>query len=96
MEDGVFGPAENLLLYADDECRRQIKINGSLGWQRIKKCSLRMECFKTTKLEADTSIVLPTKDRYTGKRRKNGSVKWWRVAAAAVLLDFEYGQAYRF
>lgn len=87
MEEGVSALQENLLLYADGELSpSEIKtVEALLATDRSAKAELNI--LQQTKLQPDTSVVFA--DKQSLYRTEGGRVvgfKWWRVAAAAVLL----------
>jgi len=89
MEAGVSALQENLLLYADDELTAADKKTVEALLATNKKARTEWAVLKQTKLEADMAIVFA--DKQSLYRKEGGSVvgfKWWRVAAAAVLLGF--------
>lgn len=87
MEEGVSALQENLLLYTDGELSpSEIKtVETLLATDRSAKAELNI--LQQTKLQPDTSVVFA--DKQSLYRTEGGRVvgfKWWRVAAAAVLL----------
>ncbi len=89
MEDGVSALQENLLLYADDELSPADTRSMEALLATDKNAASEWNVLRQTKLEADTSIVFA--DKRSLYRKEEGrvvAVKWWRVAAAAVLLGF--------
>ena len=87
MEEGVSALQENLLLYADGELSpSEIKtIEVLLATDRSAKAEWNI--LQQTKLLPDTSVVFA--DKQSLYRREGARVvvfKWWRAAAAAVLL----------
>lgn len=87
MEEGVSALQENLLLYTDGELSpSEIKtVEALLATDRSAKAELNI--LQQTKLQPDTSVVFA--DKQSLYRTEGGRVvgfKWWRVAAAAVLL----------
>lgn len=87
MEEGASALQENLLLYADGELSpSEIKtVEALLATDRSAKAELNI--LQQTKLQPDTSVVFA--DKQSLYRTEGGRVvgfKWWRVAAAAVLL----------
>lgn len=87
MEEGITALQESLLLYADDELNIADKnaveslLNTNAG--AISEWSILQQ----TKLQPDMAVVF--EDKALLYRKEEGRVvgfKWWRVAAAAVLL----------
>jgi hypothetical protein len=80
---------ENLLLYADDELNTADKNTVETLLAADKKAMAEWSILKQIKLEPDTSVVF--EDKQSLYRKEAGrvvAIKWWRVAAAAVLLGF--------
>lgn len=80
---------EDLLLYADDELTGADKklVEGLI--QTDKAAQAEWNVLQQTKLQPDASVVF--EDKASLYRREAGrvvAIKWWRVAAAAVLLGF--------
>jgi hypothetical protein len=80
---------QNLLLYADDELNAADKnrVESLLNTNAAAKAEFTM--LQQTKLQPDMAVVF--EDKQLLYRKEGGRVagfKWWRVAAAAVLLGF--------
>jgi len=78
---------ENLLLYADDELTTADKQTVEVLLASDKTVQTEWDILQQTKLEPDMTIVFA--DKQMLYRNENGRVvsfKWWRIAAAAVLL----------
>ncbi len=89
MEEELTALQENLLLYADDELSLADKktIEGLLLTDLAAQAEWNI--LQHTKLQPDTTDVF--EDKTSLYRREAGrviAIKWWRVAAAAVLLGF--------
>jgi hypothetical protein len=87
MEEGVSALQENLLLYADGELSpAEIKtVEALLATDKLARAEWNI--LQQTKLQPDTAVVFENKQSLY--RTESGRVvgfKWWRVAAAAVLL----------
>ncbi len=87
MEEGVSALQETLLLYTDGELSpSEIKtVEALLATDRSAKVELNI--LQQTKLQPDTSVVFT--DKQSLYRTEGGRLvgfKWWRAAAAAVLL----------
>lgn len=89
MEDGVSALQENLLLYADDELSAaDIKTVEAL-LATDKAAATEWNILRQTKLQPETSVVFEDKNSlYRTEGGRVVGIKWWRVAAAAVLLGF--------
>ena len=87
MEEGVSALQENLLLYADGELSpAEIKTVEAL-LATDKSVRAEWNILQQTKLQPDTTVVFD--DKQSLYRTEGGRVvafKWWRAAAAAVLL----------
>lgn len=80
---------ENLLLYADDELNAADKNVVEALLAADKKAMTEWNILQQTKLEPDTSVVFEDKQSlYKKEAGRVVAIKWWRVAAAAVLLGF--------
>jgi hypothetical protein len=80
---------ENLLLYADDELNTADKNTVEVLLATDEKAMTEWNILQQIKLEPDTSVVF--EDKQSLYRKEAGrvvTIKWWRVAAAAVLLGF--------
>jgi len=89
MEEGVSALQEELLLYADEELTGNDKRAVEAMLATNKKARAEWAILKQTKLQADLDIVFA--DKQSLYRKEAGRVvgfRWWRVAAAAVLLGF--------
>lgn len=89
MEEGVSAMEENLLLYADDELTAADKKTIEAMLATNKKTRTAWSVLKQTKLQPDMTVVFA--DKQSLYREEAGRVvvfKWWRVAAAAILLGF--------
>ncbi len=87
MEEGVSALQENLLLYADDELSPADKRTVSALLATDKTARVEWHILQQTKFQPDTAIVFT--DKRSLYRTEAGRVvgfKWWRVAAAAILL----------
>ena len=89
MEEGIPALQENLLLYADNELSAADikKMEALLATD--KSAQAEWNILRQAKLQPDTSVVFA--DKQSLYRTEGGRVvvfKWWRVAAAAVLLGF--------
>ncbi len=88
-EDGITVLRESLLLYADNELSESDKRKVEALLAIDKTSSAEWNIIRQTKAEPDTSIVFENKRSLY--RKEEGTVvaiRWWRVAAAAVLLGF--------
>ncbi len=89
MEDGVSALQENLLLYADDELSAADKKTIEALLATDKSAAAEWNSLRQTKMEPETSIVFADKNSlYRTEGARVVGMKWWRVAAAAVLLGF--------
>ena len=89
MEEGVSALQEELLLYADEELTGNDKRAVEAMLATNKKARAEWAILKQTKLQADLDIVFA--DKQSLYRKEAGRIvgfRWWRVAAAAVLLGF--------
>jgi len=89
MEEGVSALQQSLLLYADDELTAPDKKAVEALLATDRSALAEWNILRQTKLEPDASVVFT--DKQSLYRTERGSVvafKWWRVAAAAVLLGF--------
>jgi len=88
-EEKISALQENLLLYTDDELNAADRNTVQAMLAADKKAMAEWSILQQTKLEPDTSVVF--EDKQSLYRKEAGrvvSIKWWRVAAAAVLLGF--------
>lgn len=89
MEDGVSALQENLLLYADDELAPADKKTVEALLVTNKTAAAEWALIRETKLRPDVSVVFDDKKSlYRHEPARVVGIKWWRVAAAAVLLGF--------
>lgn len=89
MEDGVSLLQENLLLYADDELAAADKKTVEALLATDKSAAAEWNILRQTKLEPETSVVFADKrSLYRTEGARVIGMKWWRVAAAAILLGF--------
>lgn len=89
MEDGISVLQENLMLYADDELSADDKKTIEALLATDKSASIEWNILRQTKLEPETSIVFADKSSlYRTEGAWVVGMKWWRVAAAAILLGF--------
>ncbi|MFZ1452387.1 MAG: hypothetical protein WAT20_06765, partial [Ferruginibacter sp.] len=89
MEEDITALQENLLLYADDELSGADKKTIEAGLLTDKPAQKEWAILQQTKLQPDMQVVFA--DKQSLYRKEPGRVvviKWWRVAAAAVLLGF--------
>lgn len=89
MEEDISALQENLLLYADAELNTTDKnaVESLLNTNASVKAEWNI--LQQTKLQPDMAVVF--EDKASLYRKQDGRVvafKWWRVAAAAVLLGF--------
>ncbi|HNU86863.1 MAG TPA: hypothetical protein PKJ94_01145 [Ferruginibacter sp.] len=89
MEDGISALQENLLLYADDELSAADKKTVEALLATDKSAAAEWNSLRQAKLEPETSIVFADKrSLYRTEATRVVGMKWWRVAAAAILLGF--------
>ena len=89
MEEDVSALQENLLLYADDELSTEDKNVVESLLKSNATAESEWNVLQQTKLQPDMEVVF--EDKALLYRKEGGRVvgfKWWRVAAAAVLLGF--------
>lgn len=89
VEDGISSLQEKLLMYADAELDEADNRAVEALIVTDKAASAEWDLLRRTKLEADTSVVF--EDKRSLYRKEEGrvvAIRWWRVAAAAVLLGF--------
>lgn len=87
MEEDITALQENLLLYADDE----LDMAGKKAIESLiaadKTAMAEWDILQQVKLQPDTTVVFADKQSlYRKEPGKVVPVKWWRAAAAAVLL----------
>lgn len=89
MEEGIPALQENLLLYADGELSpSEIKTIEAL-LATDKSARAEWNILQQTKLQPDPAVVFTDKQSlYRTERGRVVVFKWWRVAAAAILLGF--------
>lgn len=87
MEEDITVLQENLLLYADDELTAAEKKSVEFLLTIDKTAQTEWSILQQTKLEPDMTTVFADKQLlYRKEGARVVSFKWWRVAAAAVLL----------
>lgn len=89
MEEDISALQENLLLYADGELNVADKNAVDLLLNTNPSAKAEWNILQQTKLQPDMAAVF--EDKASLYRKEDGRVvafKWWRVAAAAVLLGF--------
>lgn len=89
MEEDITALQEDLLLYADGELNGADRKNVESLIATDKKAKAEWNILQQVKLEPDMAIVF--EDKRSLYKKEPASVvpfKWWRVAAAAVLLGF--------
>jgi len=89
LKDGSLALQEKLLLFADDELPLEEKSAMFTLLATDSAAAAEWNILQKTKLQADESIIF--EDKQSLYRTEGGRVigiKWWRVAAAAVLLGF--------
>jgi len=89
MEEEITALQENLLLYADDELTAADKRSVESLLATDKKAGAEWAVLQQTKLQPDMAVVFAGKA--TLYRHETGRVvvfRWWRAAAAAILLGF--------
>lgn len=89
-EEGISSLQENLLMYADDELVDADRRTVEALLATDKAASVEWGILRQTKLEADASILFENKGSLYRKEEsgKVVAIRWWRVAAAAILLGF--------
>jgi hypothetical protein len=88
-EEDISALQENLLLYADDELNGADKKTIEAVLATDKAAQTEWAVLQQTKLQPDMDVVFA--DKQSLYRKEPGRVvafRWWRVAAAAVLLGF--------
>lgn len=89
MEKDISALQENLLLYVDDELNVADKKSIESLLVADKAVQAEWKILQQTKLQPDTSVVFENKELlYRKEAGRIVSIKWWRAAAAAVLLGF--------
>ena len=91
MEEELTALQENLLLYADDELTTPDKKSVEALLTNNKAALAEWNILKLTKLQPDMAVVFA--DKKSLYKKEGGGVvgfKWWRAAAAAVLLGFAF------
>ena len=87
MQEDITALQENLLLYADDELTAAEKQSVEVLLATDKTAQTEWSILQQTKLEPDMAVVFADKQLlYRKEGARVVSFKWWRVAAAAVLL----------
>lgn len=87
MEEGISSMQENILLYADDELSAPDKKAIEALLATDKTAAAEWNILRQTKLQPDTSVVFDDKQSlYRTEGSRVVVFKWWRAAAAAVLL----------
>lgn len=89
MEEDISALQENLLLYSDNELNTTDKKAVELLLNTNASAAAEWNILQQTKLQPDMAVVFEGKALLY--RKEGGKVvgfKWWRVAAAAVLLGF--------
>jgi hypothetical protein len=88
-EEEITALQENLLLYTDDELNVADKNKVEFLLNANATAKAEWNLLQQTKLQPDMAVVF--EDKQLLYRKEGGKVvgfKWWRVAAAAVLLGF--------
>jgi hypothetical protein len=89
MEEDITALQENLLLYADDELNGADKKTVEALLAKDKLAQTEWAILQQTKLQPDIEVVFADKQSlYRKEPARVVAFKWWRVAAAAVLLGF--------
>ena len=89
LKDGSLALQEKLMLFADDELAPEEKAGMFSLLATDSAAAAEWKILQKTKLQADESLLF--EDKASLYRTEGGRVigiKWWRVAAAAVLLGF--------
>lgn len=89
LKDGSLALQEKLMLFADDELSLEEKTKMFALLETDNAVAAEWKILQQAKLQPDESIVFV--DKRSLYRREGGRViatRWWRVAAAAVLLGF--------
>ncbi len=88
-EEDITALQEDLLLYADDELTADDKTTVELLLATDDTAQAEWSVLQQTKLQPDMAIVFADKKSlYREEPAKVVPFKWWRVAAAAILLGF--------
>ena len=88
MEEGIPALQENLLLYADEELSLSDKKTVEALLATDRSALAEWNTLRQTKLEPDTAIIFADKRSLYRTEGRVVGFKWWRAAAAAVLLGF--------
>lgn len=89
MEEDISALQENLLLYADNELTASDKNAVDSLLTSDKKALTEWNILQQTKLQPDMAVVFADKQSlYRKEDTRVVGFKWWRAAAAAVLLGF--------
>jgi hypothetical protein len=87
MEEDITALQENLLLYADDELNEAGKKTIDALLAEDKQAQTQWAVLQQTILQPDMSVVFADKQSlYRKEPARVVAFKWWRVAAAAILL----------
>ena len=89
MEEDITALQENLLLYADNELNGADKKIVESLLAKDKSAQTEWAILQQTKLKPDMEVVFADKQSlYRKETARIVAFRWWRVAAAAVLLGF--------
>ena len=89
MEEDITALQENLLLYADNELNGADKKTVEALIATDKPAQKEWAILQQTKLKPDMEVVFADKQSlYRKETARIVAFRWWRVAAAAVLLGF--------
>ncbi len=89
MEEELTAWQENLLLYADDELTIADKKSVEALLATNKAALAEWNILQHTKIQPDMAVVFADKQSlYKKERGRVVGLKWWRAAAAAVILGF--------
>jgi hypothetical protein len=89
MEEDISALQENLLLYADNELTAADKNAVDTLLASDKKAQTEWNILQQTRLQPDMAVVFADKQSlYRKEDTRVVGFKWWRAAAAAVLLGF--------
>ena len=89
MQEDITALQENLLLYADDELTSADKKSVETLLATNKAAQAEWNILKQTKLQPDQAVVFTVKQSlYRKEGGRLVAFKWWRAAAAAVILGF--------
>ncbi len=89
MEEDITALQENLLLYADEELTAAVKRSVEALLATDKKARAEWAVLQQTKLQPDMAVVF--EDKAVLYRHETGRIvvfRWWRAAAAAILIGF--------